>query len=406
MESQNKRGNVVFVAAVAINFFCGLGYIWSIIAKQLIAQLHWTSFQASMPFTVFSLMFAFSMLVLGPVQDKKGPRFIATMGSLLIGGGLFLTGIALTPTLIILTFGGMTGFGLGSMYAATVPPALKWFPAAKRGTINGTIVAALALASIMYSPITNYLMVSVGIAPTFWIIGGALLLLLPALSQLIRNPPAELAFPGKAGSGAGTGAETAPGQMLRTASFYKIWLMFAFSASSSLMIVSNAATIAKVQAHWSGGYLLVILLALCNGGGRFLGGFLSDKLGKSRLMILTFVIQVANILIFNAYRSPLLLAIGVAVAGLCYGSTMVVFSATTAGRFGMKNFGANYGIVYTAWGLAGVVGPLPTAIILDRTGSYQAAYILSAVLVLVAFGLALSYHFRDEAASKPVSAKA
>lgn len=396
MESRNKRGSAVFIAAVAINFFCGLGYIWSIIAKQLILQLHWTSVQAALPFTVFSLMFSLSMVLLGPVQDRKGPRFISTLGSLLIGGGLFLTGFALKPQLIVITFGCLTGFGLGSMYAATVPPALKWFPPEKRGTINGTIVAALALASLMYSPVTNYLMVAWGIAPTFWIIGGSLLVLLTGFSQILRNPPADLSFPGKANEGAEAIVEMDAGQMLRTGSFYKIWLMFALSASSSLMIVGHAANIAKEQANWSGGFILVILLALCNGGGRFLGGFLSDKLGKSRLMILTFILQGTNMFLFASYRTPLLLAWGVAIAGLCYGSTMVVFSAATAGRFGLRNFGANYGIVFTAWGLAGVVGPLPSAVIFDSTGNYRAAYILSGVLVLIALGTALSYHYREK----------
>ncbi len=390
MIAQSKRGPVVLAAAMLINFFCGLGYIWSVIAKQLIIQLHWTHVQASMPFTVFSVMFALSMMALGPLQDRRGPRFISTLGSLLIGGGLVLTGFFVGPLPMVLTFGCMTGFGLGSMYAATVPPALKWFAPEKRGTINGAIVATLALASIMYSPLTQSLMVTVGIASTFKIIGGIVLVLLVGLSQLLANPPDEeqerTAVPD-----AGAATQMNRSQMLRTLNFYKIWLMFALSASSSLMIVGNAADIAREQAGWSGGYILVIILAISNGSGRFLGGFLSDKLGQANLMRLTFIVQAVNILLFIVYDNPALLILGVLIAGLCYGSTMVVFSAETAAQYGVRNFGANYGIVFTAWGLAGVFGPLPSAKVFDTTGSYTLAYIISCVVVLVALGIALSY---------------
>ncbi len=399
MISQSRRGWIVLWAAVILNFFIGLGYIWSIIAKQLIEQLHWTSVQASLPYTVFSIMFAVSMMLSGPIQDRKGPRFSSTLGGLLIGGGLILTGFALKPSLMVLTFGLITGTGLGSMYSATVPPALKWFPPEKKGTINGAIVAVLALASIMYSPVAKTLMENMGIAPTFWIIGGVLIVILTGTSQLLCNPPEGYQFASESGSPAAVTAvvEQGPREMLKSGDFYKIWFMFALSASSSLMVVGHIANIAKSQAGWNGGFILVILLALCNGAGRFfLGGYLSDKLGRGNLMRLTFILQAVNMLLFMFYRSPLLLIIGVAVAGLCYGSTMVVFSAATADKWGMKNFGANYGIVFMAWGLAGVVGPLPSAFIFDATGSYTGAFLISGVLVIVSLILAFTYKASDK----------
>ncbi len=394
MSSIKNKGPAVLGAAIFLNFFCGLGYIWSVIAKQLIGQLGWTSVQASVPFTVFSICFALSMLLLGPVQDKKGPRFISTLGSILIGGGLFLSGFALTPVLLTITFGGMTGFGLGSMYAATVPPAMKWFSPEKRGTINGAVVAAVALASIMYAPLAKVLMTHLGIAPTFWIIGGFLLVALTSVSQLLANPPADHMAPAAKAAKAGNASDMTVVEMLKTGNFYKMWLMFVLSASASLMVVGHAAKIAAEQASWSGGFVLVILLAVANGGGRFFGGYLSDKLGQPNLMRLTFIVQIVNMFLFRFYQSPLLLMIGVALAGIAYGISMVVFSAATATQYGVKNFGANYGLVFTAWGLAGVFGPLPTAIVFDATGSYNLAYIISGIMVVVALIIALTYKTR------------
>lgn len=403
MKEIKNSGPVVLTAAIVINFFCGLGYIWSIIAKELISQLGWTSVQASMPFTVFTVMFALSMLLLGPVQDKKGPRFIATLGSLLIGGGLILSGFALKPLHLLVTFGGMTGFGLGSIYASTVPPALKWFSPDRRGTINGIIVAAVALASIMYSPVAKHFMSNSGIARTFWIIGGVNIVILTLFSQLLKNPPAGFNSGKKTASSVSAAVDMSPLEMVRTGNFYKMWIMFVLSAASSLMIVGHAAKISLVQAEWNGGFILVILLAVSNGAGRFFGGFLSDKIGQPNLMRLTFSVQLVNLFLFRLYGSPLLLMMGVGIAGLCYGSTMVVFSASTASQYGVKNFGANYGIVYTAWGLAGVFGPLPSAMIFDAAGSYNFAYIISGSMVIIALLIALSFRTKVSQAKEKAS---
>ncbi len=392
-DNSNRKAWAVLWAAIIINYFSGLGYIWSIIGKELMNTLHWTSLQSSLPYTVFSVMFALSMAVSGPIQDRKGPRFVATAGSILIGLGLILTGFALKPMLMVLTYGMMTGFGLGSIYAATVPPALKWFPPEKKGTINGVTVAVLALASVMYSPLTKYLMHNFGIAPTFWAIGLGILIILVSFSQLLSNPPAGLhVAAGKSAKSAQQ--EIGLKEVLKTGNFYKMWFMFTLSAASSLMVIGHAANIAKYQASWEGGFILVILLAVFNAGGRFFGGFISDKVGRPNLMRLVFIVQAINMFLFSFYTNDIILMIGVAVAGLCYGSTMVVFSAATADLYGMKNFGANYGMVFTAWGIAGVLGPIPSAIIFDATGSFHYAYLLSGGLVVISLIIALTFKMK------------
>jgi MFS transporter, OFA family, oxalate/formate antiporter len=183
-----KTALTVLWAAIGINFLSGILYIWSIIGKALMNELHWSSFESSLPYTVFSLSFAAAMALTGPIQDRKGPRFVATIGSLCVGSGLILTGLMLHPMVMVVSFGVMTGFGIGALYAASVPPSLKWFPPEKKGAINGVIIAMAALSSLMYSPLTNGLVNSVGISPAFWSIGVGLLVLMTGLSQLLRNP--------------------------------------------------------------------------------------------------------------------------------------------------------------------------------------------------------------------------
>ena len=127
------------------------------------------------------------------------------------------------------------------------------------------------------------------------------------------------------------------------------------------MIIAHATTIAKTQANWSGGYLLVMLMALFNAQGRLAGGALSDRIGRMNTLRLIFLVQAGNMLFFRTYVTPLHLALGFAVAGFCYGAMFGIIPATTSDLFGLKYFGANYGILFTAWGLSGVIGPMSAA---------------------------------------------
>ncbi|HEY9594059.1 MAG TPA: MFS transporter, partial [Spirochaetia bacterium] len=254
-------------------------------------------------------------------------------------------------------------------------------------------------------PLTGALMRSIGIARTFQVIGAAALVLLTALSRLIANPPkgyrALRVTPAADTDGTTVRAEpvaaAGPDDMLRTGNFYKMWVMFALSSAASTMIISLAATIAKVQAGWEGGLVLVILLAVFNAAGRTLGGMLSDRIGRPWTMRLAFALLAANMLLFSLYTSPPLLMIGAAVTGLCYGTGMVVFSASTADLYGLKSFGANYGLVYTAWG-AGAVLALNGAVLYDTTKSFHAGYLAAAGLALCALVISLTFRMRGSSA--------
>jgi MFS transporter, OFA family, oxalate/formate antiporter len=187
----SKTAWTVLWAALSINFLSGILYIWSIIGKALMRDLHWSSLASSLPYTVFSLSFALAMALVGPVQDRKGPRFVCTIGSIFIGCGLIVTGLVLHPVVMILSFGVMTGGGTGALYSATVPPPLKWFPPENKGAINGITVGVVAFSSLMYSPLTNGLVNNIGISPTFLSLGVGLLILMTGLAQLLKNPKEE-----------------------------------------------------------------------------------------------------------------------------------------------------------------------------------------------------------------------
>lgn len=269
-------------------------------------------------------------------------------------------------------------------------PAVKWFPIQKKGLISGIVVSGVGFAAVYISPMTNSLLINNGISKTFLFLGIGAFILLIFFSQLLINPPAE--YTAKTASPANNKQisktenkkEYSCKYMLKTFNFYKLWVMYAFTSSAGLMIIGHIASIAKAQVQWENGYLLVVLLAIFNTSGRIIGGLVSDRIGHLSTMRFVFLLQAVNMALFSQYLSYGTLAVGVAIAGLCYGALFSVFPAATAEAYGIKNLGVNYGPVFTAWGFGGVIGPMLAARILDSTGSYNTSYIVSAALLIIA----------------------
>ena len=272
--THKSKSIVVLLAATGTNFIGGILYIWSVISKGLVSQLRWTSQEASLPYTVATISFVIAMILFGKVQDLKGPKTTGTIGAILLGAGIILSGFTKNSIVITLTFGVITGLGIGILNISTIAPALKWFPAEKKGLITGIVVAGVGFSAVFYSPLANYLVNSVGISRTFIYLGLFALVLSIIFVRQLDNPPE--------GYLAGNNGNIKDKQkynenykwkeMLKTISFYKVWLMLTFSSSAGLMVIGHMTNITKVQIGWENGFLLVIALAIFNTLGRILGG--------------------------------------------------------------------------------------------------------------------------------------
>ncbi|WP_406242842.1 OFA family MFS transporter [Tissierella carlieri] len=390
----NTKKYKVLWAATLTNVIAGLVYIWSVISKALIEDLNWTSKEASLPYTMITVFFVIAMVIFGKIQDEKGPKLTVTIGGILMGAGLIFSGIFTDPKIMILTMGVIAGTGIGTVNASTVPPAVKWFPHEKKGMITGIVVAGVGLSSVFYSPLANYLISKVGISKTFIYIGVGALILTLILAQLLENPPE--GFLSQKTTSTEKKKDKASNdftwkEMIKTLNFYKLWLMLTFSSSAGLMIIGHVSSIAKSQVNWQAGFILVILLSIFNALGRILGGTLSDKIGRVSLMKMVFILQGVNMFLFAKYSNIGLLAIGVAIAGLCYGAGFSVFPATVTDLYGIKNFGINYGLTYTGWGVGGIIGPMTAAAIFDSTHNYNTAYIVAGILLVISTIIAFTF---------------
>jgi OFA family oxalate/formate antiporter-like MFS transporter len=382
-------GWTVVIAGLAINLILGVLYAWGVIAKVLGSDWHWTKTQATLPFTIATVCFAGMMVFAGRCQDKFGPRSVATCGGIMLGLALLASGLVHSPLAMALTYGVGAGLGIGLGYSATTPPAIKWFPPARKGVITGIVVSGVGLAAVYISPLTQYLLGKTTISMTFVWLGAGTLVLVPLLAQLLRNPPEQPAAAASSAQKPIAQVNSDWQAMLRTGQFYQLWLLMVLSASAGLMIITQVAMIAKEQAHWQWGFVPIATLAIFNTFGRLLSGVLSDRIGRTRTMTLAFLLQAVNMLAFSHYDSPGLVVFGSAFTGLCYGTIFTLMPAATADFYGVRNLGVNYGLVFTAFGVAGVVGPLLGAQINDRFNSYLWAYYISAIMLVLGAVLAI-----------------
>ncbi|PTB33542.1 L-lactate MFS transporter [Photobacterium phosphoreum] len=385
------RAIQILVAGFCINLCMGILYAWSVFKKALVVDLGWSNADASLPYTVAIITFALSLLVAGILQDRMGPRRVLILGTVMVGLGMIVSSFATTPMMLVLTFGVMTGSGIGFGYACLSPSAMKWFHPSKKGLVNGLIAAGFGLAAVYLAPLTSTLITEYGINTSFLVLGIAVLVIAVPLAFTINNPPAGYVPEAPAGY---KSTSTKPADinwrgMLKTPQFYSLWVMFAFASAAGLMIIGNITSIAATQANITDAAYLVVILAIFNSGGRVAAGILSDKIGGVKTLMIAFVMQGINMVMFATFDSEFTLIIGAAVAGVGYGTLLAVFPSIIADFYGLKNYGANYGVLYTAWGVSGFIGPVVAAFAVDTTGTYTLAYTVCSVMIAVAVVLSV-----------------
>ena len=177
--------------------------------------------------------------------------------------------------------------------------------------------------------------------------------------------------------------------MLGTRAFYLLYIEFTFTALAGLMIIGHLAKIIAVQTGGlvQTGFMLVATMAVFNASGRLMAGFLSDRFGRIRTLAVVCLTQAAVMLVFPGLDGMLGFFLGSGVVGFSYGACLALFPATVGDFWGARNFGLNYGLLFTAWGVGGMFGPLLAGRIADATGSYQLAYYIAAGLLVAAAGL-------------------
>lgn len=390
--SHNNLGWRVALAGLGINLALGVLYTWSMFKGAIEKDFGWKGDQLNDPYALCCLIFAFAMILAGRLQDKIGPRITATIGGVLVAAGMLLISTTNNYTLWVIGFGVLVGTGIGFGYACATPAALKWFPKAKTGTVAGIVVAGFGLAPVYLAPLSETLLKDFGILKSMLILGALFAVIVIGLSQFLKNPPAGyVAETSALTSNTWTPmADLSPGQILSKGSFWLLWLLYFVGAGAGLMVIGSISGMAK-KSMGASAFIAVAVLAIGNALGRVIAGSLSDKIGRRATLLLVFLFQA--VLMFLAIpvtggtTPPGVLVLIAALIGANYGANLSLFPSITKDLWGLKNFGMNYGLVFTAWGMGGFVLSRVSQMLKASSGNFTSSFIVAGTLLIMGAGL-------------------
>jgi len=389
MDYKNRILNrwLVVVGATMIQLALGAIYAWSVFTTRLTDTAGDYAFTASQTAWVFSAglaTFASVMVLAGRILPRVGPRPLTIAGGLLLGGGYVLGGLFGHSFWIqLLSIGIVGGAGIGLAYVVPISVCVKWFPD-KKGLITGLAVAGFGFGATIWVKLagswfggllnTTSVFGLPGVQSVFVIYGIALAALILAGSMVMINPPDDYVpsgwTPPVTENNDHEGAvEFRARDMLRTRQFYMLWSVFMFAGISGLMViyciklfgvdalehhgVAGAGAIAGTAMAW---------YAIFNGLGRIAWGSISDRIGRKTTITLMSALQGLTMLltyhVFISFGQVYGFIVAAALIGFNYGGSFALFPAITADYFGNKNVGSNYGWMFTAYGVAGLAGPL------------------------------------------------
>jgi OFA family oxalate/formate antiporter-like MFS transporter len=372
-----------------MNLALGTLYGWSVFVAPLEARFGWTRAETSTVFTIAVTVFALSFVAAGRIQDKLGPLPCSLAGGILVSLGFYLSSYTTSLTYLYVCFGVIGGLGNGFGYATPIPVMAKWFPD-KRGLAVGLAVGGYGAGSAIFGPLSQlWLIPAFGLPATFRVLGVIFLVMTTVGALLLRNPPAQYRPEGWSPSPAQATAsrDWTPTEMLRTPAFWLMWIGYALGCSAGLMVISQlvpfATSVGIAAASLS--TMTLVVGAVGNASGRILSGWMSDRLGRINVLrIMIGIGIVAMPALYAAGGNVALLYAVVFVVYWCYGTQLSVNGVAAADFWGTRNAGVNYGILFTAWGVAGIIGPRIAGVLFDRYNNYQAAFYAAAGLSAVA----------------------
>lgn len=396
------------VGALLMNLSLGSLYAWSIFVAPLEKEFGWNRAQTSWIFTVAIFVFGLSFVLAGRLQDKLGPFVISVIGAIALAAAFILASFTTTLTWSIATLGVILGIGNGFGYATPIPVLSKWFPD-KRGLAVGFAVAGYGAGSALIGLFGPGLLKTYGWRGTFVALGLTYFVSCLIAAFLLKNPipgwkPAGWT-PAPASKVTATTYDYAPGEMVRTRQFPLMWIAYCLGASAGLMTISQLIPFAKsVGLPATAATFALLIAAIGNATGRILSGAISDKIGRLQTLRLMIFISALSMPIVANVKNLTLVYFMIIVVYYCFGTLLSVFPSTTADFFGTKNLGINYGWVFTAYAVAGIVGPMIGGYMFKTYSNYTVAFYAAGVLAVIAFISILFAHRPEE--HQPVTSAA
>jgi MFS transporter, OFA family, oxalate/formate antiporter len=373
---------------------CGmLLYAWSVFIKPLNAEFGWSRAEIAMAFAICCLIFGLVTFPAGRISDKIGPSKVVMTGGVILAIGFVLSGFIQSKFQLYITYGVIAGFGGGIIYLPPIATAPKWWPD-RRALATGFAVVGLGLGSFLMGPLATAIIQNptLGWRYVFWYCGVAMGIMAVGAGALLRVPPAGWKPAGWTPPAPPVGATVTKASRDWTheesksdPKFWLLYLAYFCGSFAGLMVIGHLAGFGRdagLEAMAAAG--AVSSLAFANASTRILSGFFVDKIGIRVYFAVTFLLQtIAMLAIFQLGGSVYGLSAIAILIGWNYGAMFTLFPATCLQFYGPTAQGSNYGLLFTAWGLAGFAGPWVGGYLKDVTGTYYMPFLCAAALCAV-----------------------
>jgi len=382
-------------SVVAMIMIANLQYAWTLFVKPIQQEMHWKLSDIQWAFTIFILFETWIMPLEGWLIDRIGPRVFTTVAGVLCGIGWTALG-AIHAQWQLYVFYAIAGIGAAFVYSGSMASALKWFPD-KRGLAAGIIAGGFGSGSALFIPMIQKIIIRQSFRAAFFYTGIAQGLIILLVAQVLRHPDDDF-LKSKAASKAASPrvrrntGQFNTGEMLRTPHFYALYLIFIMMATGGLMVTAQAGPVAK---EW--GITITALTAalaldrVANGVSRVFWGWISDRIGREITMFMAFGLQAICLLsvLFVGRLSGTYFTITLILTFFTYGEVMSLLPSTVGDYFGGANAASNYSFMYSAKGIASIIGGGLAALLFESSGTWSAAFYVSAAMASIASLMAL-----------------
>jgi OFA family oxalate/formate antiporter-like MFS transporter len=398
----NNRWFQLGASLIAMIMIANLQYAWTLFVQPLQAGTGWRLSDIQFAFTLFILFQTWIQPLDGWLIDRLGPRGFISAAGLLCGLGWAGMGYA-TSLPMLYTLYCLAGMGAAFVYSGSIGSALKWFKD-RRGLASGIMAAGFGGGTALFIPVIQSIIGSSGYRSAFLATGVFQGIVILVVAQFLRHPPKDTLATPAAGQAKGVGKRSFTTlEMLRTPQFYFMYLMFVLMATGGLLVTANAGPMSKSWGLPAAALTLAATLSpLANGAARVFWGWASDRLGRENTMIFTFVLQAIclYLVVLLGPRSGGWFAFTLVLVYFTWGQIYSLFPATCGDYFGSQHATSNYAVLYTAKGVASILGGWVGALLYEQSGSWTMGFYGSALMALIAAVMAVK--LRGSAASSRV----
>lgn len=376
----------------------GSVYSWSIFRTPLERELGMSATESLLPYTVVLVFYALLMPITGFYIQRCGPRIITAVGGLVVGLGYILSSFANQGLGLVLTYGVIAGTGIGMVYGVPMVVVSRWFPD-QRGLAVGLTIIGFGLSPLVTAPLADVLIETYSVRPTLRILGIGFMGIILAISFLMKLPPHNWQPGRPIAVQTVTALPLYPPHLLKSRSFYGLWLCYAIGSLIGLSAIGISSPVAQeiIAMNPSVAARSMSLFALFNGLSRPLFGWLSDRFKPHYVAIFSYVlILIACLLMFNAESGQVALyLVAFCLFWFCLGGWLAMAPTITLRFFNPDQYAQNYGVVFTAYGLGALIGTVVTGQMRDLLGSYKLVFYPMAFLATLGMIIALSWLKRE-----------